>query len=65
MMDLILDILPGLPTSLSLTFSALIVAFILAILFTLILSLKTPWFLKQLKSISRFSPVRLYWCSSS
>lgn len=42
MMDLILDILPGLPTSLSLTFSALIVAFILAILFTLILSLKTP-----------------------
>ncbi len=37
-----LDILPGLPTSLSLTFSALIVAFILAILFTLVLSLKTP-----------------------
>ncbi len=42
MIDLILDILPGLPTSLSLTFSALIVAFLLAILFTLILSLKTP-----------------------
>ncbi|MGG4607896.1 arginine ABC transporter permease ArtM [Providencia sp. Me31A] len=42
MMDLILKILPGLPTSLSLTFSALIVAFLLAALFTLILSLKTP-----------------------
>ncbi len=42
MIDLILSILPGLPTSLTLTFSALFVAFLLAILFTLILSLKTP-----------------------
>ncbi|EKT58373.1 arginine ABC transporter permease ArtM [Providencia sneebia] len=42
MIDLILDILPGLPTSLSLTFSALLFAFFLALLFTLILSLKTP-----------------------
>ncbi|HDN2511730.1 MULTISPECIES: arginine ABC transporter permease ArtM [Providencia] len=41
MIDMILKILPGLPTSLSLTFSALLVAFLLAGLFTLILSLKT------------------------
>ncbi|EMN4131274.1 MULTISPECIES: arginine ABC transporter permease ArtM [Providencia] len=42
MTDLILNILPGLPTSLSLTFSALFIAFVLAVVFTLILSLKTP-----------------------
>ncbi|EML1937424.1 arginine ABC transporter permease ArtM [Providencia vermicola] len=42
MIDLILNILPGLPTSLSLTFSALFIAFVLAVVFTLILSLKTP-----------------------
>ncbi|WP_272687508.1 arginine ABC transporter permease ArtM [Providencia sp. PROV149] len=42
MIDLILNILPGLPTSLSLTFSALFIAFVLAVVLTLILSLKTP-----------------------
>lgn len=38
--DYILAVLPGLPVSLSLTFTALITAFLLSVLFTLILSLK-------------------------
>ncbi|HDF2341867.1 TPA: arginine ABC transporter permease ArtM [Morganella morganii] len=40
MFDYILAVLPGLPVSLSLTFTALITAFLLSVLFTLILSLK-------------------------
>lgn len=42
MWDYIVDILPGLPTSLSLTFVALLVAFTLSVLMTFILALKTP-----------------------
>lgn len=38
--DYILAVLPGLPVSLSLTFTALITAFLLSVLFTLVLSLK-------------------------
>ncbi|WP_195431699.1 arginine ABC transporter permease ArtM [Morganella morganii] len=40
MFDYILAVLPGLPVSLSLTFTALITAFLLSVLFTLVLSLK-------------------------
>lgn len=36
--DYILAVLPGLPVSLSLTFTALITAFLLSVLFTLVLS---------------------------
>ncbi|WP_099075024.1 arginine ABC transporter permease ArtM [Proteus alimentorum] len=42
MWDYIVDILPGLPTSLSLTFVALLVAFTLSVLMTFVLALKTP-----------------------
>lgn len=42
MWDYIVDILPGLPTSLSLTLVALLVAFTLSVLMTFILALKTP-----------------------
>lgn len=42
MWDYIVDILPGLPTSLSLTFVALLVAFTLSVLMTFILALKVP-----------------------
>ncbi len=42
MWDYIVDILPDLPTSLSLTFVALLVAFTLSVLMTFILALKVP-----------------------
>ena len=42
MWDYIVDILPGLPTSLSLTVVALLVAFTLSVLMTFVLALKTP-----------------------
>lgn len=45
--DYIIAVLPGLPISLSLTFAALVTAFLLSVLFTLILSLK-PRILTQL-----------------
>ncbi len=45
--DYIIAVLPGLPVSLSLTFAALVTAFLLSVLFTLILSLK-PRILTQL-----------------
>ncbi|HGJ5875746.1 MAG TPA: arginine ABC transporter permease ArtM [Arsenophonus sp.] len=44
MIYLIISLLPGLPTSLSLTFCALLIAFLLALFFTIILSLKTAIF---------------------
>lgn len=40
LLDYIVDLLPGLPVSLSLTFAALLVAFMLSVLLTLVLSLK-------------------------
>ncbi|MBD2778983.1 arginine ABC transporter permease ArtM [Xenorhabdus szentirmaii] len=42
MLELIKEILPGLQISLSLTFSALLAAFILSVVFTIILTMKVP-----------------------
>lgn len=44
MIDLIISLLPGLPTSLSLTLGALLIAFLLALCLTIILSLKITIF---------------------
>lgn len=50
--DYILAVLPGLPVSLSLTFTALITAFLLSVLFTLVLSLKPRVLTPLVKGIS-------------
>ena len=49
MIYLIISLLPGLLTSLSLTFCALLIAFLLALFFTIILSLKTAIFSSIIK----------------
>ncbi|WGO82783.1 arginine ABC transporter permease ArtM [Arsenophonus apicola] len=49
MIDLIISLLPGLPTSLSLTVCALLIAFLLALFLTIILSLKTAIFSSIIK----------------
>ncbi|MBD2793151.1 arginine ABC transporter permease ArtM [Xenorhabdus szentirmaii] len=50
MLELIKEILPGLQISLSLTFSALLAAFILSVVFTIILTMKVPVLNQLVKS---------------
>ncbi|MDR5615699.1 arginine ABC transporter permease ArtM [Arsenophonus sp.] len=61
MIDLIMSLLPGLPTSLSLTLCALLIAFLLALFLTIILSLKTAIFSAIIQGyITRYLPALLW-----
>ncbi len=66
MLSYLPEILKGLQTSLTLTVASLLVALVLALLFTVVLSLKTPLFAPLVKNfISPCLPVRRCWCRSS
>lgn len=65
MLDYLPELLKGLHTSLTLTAASIVVALILSLIFTIILTLKTPGWCGSCAAISRCLPARRCWCRSS
>jgi arginine transport system permease protein len=65
MLDYLPELLKGLHTSLTLTAASIVVALILSLVFTIVLTLKTPVLVWIVRAISPYLPVRRCWCRSS
>lgn len=65
MLEYLPELLKGLHTSLTLTVASIAVALVLALVFTIILTLKTPFVVWLVRAISRCLPVRRCWCKFS
>lgn len=65
MLEYLPELLKGLHTSLTLTVASIAVALVLALVFTIILTLKTRSWCGWCAAISRCLPVRRCWCKFS
>lgn len=62
MLEYLPELLKGLHTSLTLTVASIAVALVLALVFTIILTLKTPFVVWLVRGYITLLPVRRCWC---